>query len=493
MSNNIKSGLRVSNNIVNVEFIATGSRHGIRGNGTENAMIDNNTVLTSSSANANISGIFMQLSPNSKLQCNSIRRAGRCVVYSGNNSSPTTGFINNRLIAGQVGLYLSNNGVISTQGLSLNLFGVPINIPSGNTWTSATTNWAPYKTFTQFSSAQNSKLVVRNTNNENPYLIGGVTTNSTVGGLIGIDNYNTGGMSPTLITTNASPVLTCPAPLTQAMRVAPPVQLINAAAEILAKDEAMLSLITNTATIDNATKYIQKDFVYNLLKRPQAVTTNTTLIDFVNNNIGTGLGKYLAIDSLIKEGQYLAAKILNNSAPVSTSIEQNKNDLNTQLINKLLNNSYGYSTSEVQLIEKIAYMCPLTEGNAVYQARTLLQIVMEEYIEFSDNCEGDVKGGNFRLANQESDEEEFNSNTFVLFPNPNNGEFNLLYTTDNVTNGVKISVMDISGKVVYSQMLEKEINLAAIKTQNLSDGVYHISITDNKENVLYTNKLVIIK
>lgn len=81
----------------------------------------------------------------------------------------------------------------------------------------------------------------------------------------------------------------------------------------------------------------------------------------------------------------------------------------------------------------------------------------------------------------------------MLFPNPNNGEFNLLYTTDNVTNGVKISIMDISGKVVYSQALEKETNLGAIKTNNLSNGVYHISITDNKENVLYTNKLVIIK
>lgn len=129
----------------------------------------------------------------------------------------------------------------------------------------------------------------------------------------------------------------------------------------------------------------------------------------------------------------------------------------------------------------------------MYQARTLLQIVKEEYIEFSDNCEGNVKESGFRLANQEDGEEEFNGNTFVLFPNPNNGEFNLLYTTDNVTIGVKISIMDISGKVVYSQTLEKETNLTAIKTQNLSNGVYHVSITDSKENILYTNKLIIIK
>ena len=487
LSNNIKSGLRISNNTVNLQYVAiSGSRVGIRCAGTENAWIDNNTVNGGGTANVNLLGIYMQLSPNCKTQCNTITNTGNCVVYWGNNASNTVGFVNNSMSNSAVGLKLSNNGVIGTQGQSGGIF---FRRNSGNTWTGTFT----FKTFTFNSTAQTSKLFVQNSGATLP---GPANTNTTVGGSNAIDRYGVSPtvIPPTLITQTAFIPITCPTPLMQAARLAP-IQPLNDLAQLAAQDSALVSLLTNTTTITSAAQYLQKEFVFALLKRPQITTTNMSLQNFALANINTGLGHYLAVDSLIKNGQYALAQTKNSTAVITTNIEQNKNDINTQLLNKLLNDTYAYTASEVQLVETIANKCPLTDGNGVYQARTLLQIIKNQYIEFTDSCGAD-KPSVARLgkeADNESDDVEVLPNNFLLFPNPNNGEFNVLYNLNDKQSAIKVSLVDVAGKLVYQKELDITTNFASLNTTHLNNGIYHCIITDANGIQLYTNKLVIIK
>jgi hypothetical protein len=183
------------------------------------------------------------------------------------------------------------------------------------------------------------------------------------------------------------------------------------------------------------------------------------------------------------------------SASVGTALEQNQQQLNSQLLNKLLNNNYGFTVSDVNTIASIANKCPLSDGNAVYQARTLLQIIKNQYMEFTDSCDAD-KPSVARLGkgtDNESDYVEVLPNNFLLFPNPNNGEFNVLYNLNDKQSAIKVSLFDVAGKLVYQKELDTTTNFTSLNTIDLMNGIYHCIITDAKDIQLYTNKLVIIK
>jgi hypothetical protein len=484
LSNNLKSGLRMSNNTVNLQYATIGNRYGIRCTGTENAWIDNNTVNGGGIGNVNLSGIYMQLSPNCKTQCNTITNSGNCVVYQGNNQSNTVGFANNSMSNSGVGLKLTNSGVIGNQGNSGFIF---VRRNSGNTWNGTFSN---FKTFTFNSTAQTSKLFVLNSGTTLP---GPATSNGTTAGL-SIDRY---GVSPavtppTLLPQFAFIPITCPIPLMQAARLAP-VQPLNDLAQLAAQDSALVSLLTNTTAITSAAQYLQKEFVFALLKRPQVTTTNMSLQNFALANINTGLGHYLAIDSLIKNGQYALAQTKNSTAVITTNIEQNKNDINTQLLNKLLNDTYAYTASEVQLVETIANKCPLTDGNGVYQARTLLQIIKNQYMEFTDSCDADKpNGARISLTDEEgnTDVEQF-AESFLIFPNPNNGNMQVLYNL-NSNKQAKINIFDVNGKIIISKAFDNETNLMQLNINVISNGVYYYQIIGDKSNILKSDKLIII-
>lgn len=487
LSVNNKNGLRVSNNKITIQYAASGNRHGIRLNGTENAFVDNNTINSTNITNQNISGIYMQLSPNCNVQCNTINTLGRCVVYDGNNTKAVTGFILNSMSNSHTGLYITNNGIIGNQGQGGNLI---TRRNSNNTWNGNFT----FKTYVNIgSSAQNSKLYVSNNSTNNPFFGNNIIANDG-----SVPNNQRYGIAPfvnpsTIITQAAVVPFTCAIPLNQASKVMP-IQLLNDFAELLTKDADLWSIITNTSNINQASAYMQKQFVYGLLKRPQYITNDALLQNFISQNQNTGLERYHTVDSLIKNGLYILAKNINMNSSTANDIEQNQKDVNTQLLNKLIYSQYQYSDSEVELVETIAHKCPLTDGNAVYQARTLLQTIKQQYMLFTDSCNSDKPNG----ARMEHTDDEGNTiteqlyNNFVLYPNPNNGNMQLLYSVKPETQAI-IMIYDIAGKQLYAQKLEVNTNLITLNLDALSDGIYYYKIISTQNEVLKSDKLIIIK
>jgi hypothetical protein len=496
LSNNIKSGLRISNNPIGVQFATTGLRYGIRLNGTLKAFVDNNTISSTGATNANLRGIYMQLSPNCKVQCNTISNVGQCVVYEGNNSSLINGFANNAMSNAKDGLVLKSNGVIGQQGFIL----IGTNIVSGNTWSVPTGSWGNSKTFTDLSggainsSAQNSKLYVSNNPTENPYAIGGVLYNKTTN-TYGIHNYFPTGTNKTLIVGNGAS-LSCPTALPYAQRVMP-FQPLATIGQLIVQDQSLTDLINTSINygINNIpTQFLQRQYVYNAIKQAQVVTTNSTLTTFFNSNANTGLGQFAGVDSLIIKQQHAQASALNATASTGTPLEQNHQQVNTQLLNKLLNATYNYSASDMSTLYGIAGKCPLSDGNAVYQARALLCYIEDRVIEFTDSCDaGDTKGARIGHSddNGNSYVEEMADN-FILFPNPNNGTMQLLYSLHQAKTAT-LTVYDITGKQVYAKDLDTNTSLVDVSINNLSQGVYYYKIIDASSKVLKSDKLIIIK
>lgn len=76
--------------------------------------------------------------------------------------------------------------------------------------------------------------------------------------------------------------------------------------------------------------------------------------------------------------------------------------------------------------------------------------------------------------------ENFNDNSFAIYPNPATTILNIENNDVIITN---ISIYDISGRLVYS---DKSINskVSTINIQNLNEGIYFINIMDEQDSVL---------
>ena len=75
-----------------------------------------------------------------------------------------------------------------------------------------------------------------------------------------------------------------------------------------------------------------------------------------------------------------------------------------------------------------------------------------------------------------------------IFPNPNNGNFKIMYLLPQNKAG-KLEIFDTNGRAVYSQNLPQWSTLQFISLPKLSNGIYAIKI--NSDNFSVTKKLII--
>ena len=74
---------------------------------------------------------------------------------------------------------------------------------------------------------------------------------------------------------------------------------------------------------------------------------------------------------------------------------------------------------------------------------------------------------------------------FKIYPNPNNGEFEILMP--NITDKTEIEILNLNGKIIYNQTISN--NRKKINLEDISRGVYIIKANQNGN--IYTKKLII--
>jgi len=81
---------------------------------------------------------------------------------------------------------------------------------------------------------------------------------------------------------------------------------------------------------------------------------------------------------------------------------------------------------------------------------------------------------------------------FSLYPNPNNGNFQINYQLSKGQKG-KLIIFDITGKKLFAYRLENEMNYLKISNESvLKNGLYFYQIIINN-NIIVRHKLIIIK
>ena len=79
---------------------------------------------------------------------------------------------------------------------------------------------------------------------------------------------------------------------------------------------------------------------------------------------------------------------------------------------------------------------------------------------------------------------------FLVYPNPNNGEFNLEIETKNSTD-IVVSISNTLGQEVYNESLQSVVTLTkSLNLSHLEKGIYNIILSD-KIGRTQTQKIII--
>ena len=80
--------------------------------------------------------------------------------------------------------------------------------------------------------------------------------------------------------------------------------------------------------------------------------------------------------------------------------------------------------------------------------------------------------------------------SFNLYPNPNDGNFTI--ASGNLSGTFVIDVVDVTGRLVYSEQIELSKNEEkAVNTNDLNTGVYILRMVDNATKEVYTTRVSI--
>lgn len=85
--------------------------------------------------------------------------------------------------------------------------------------------------------------------------------------------------------------------------------------------------------------------------------------------------------------------------------------------------------------------------------------------------------------------ESFEDNNFTLYPNPNNGSFNIQFSS-NTGNKININVHDLRGRQIYSNSYSNNgLFNETIELSNIQTGIYLVTVQDGARKV--TKKIVV--
>lgn len=185
--------------------------------------------------------------------------------------------------------------------------------------------------------------------------------------------------------------------------------------------------------------------------------------------------------------------IVDNNAITATDIwEQNEKTVNHIFLNTVAK-GIPFNDTQFNLLMDIANQCPLTGGNAVYEARSILAYT-GEILEFNDSllCDSTIlaeeRGALPPTPQFHSGEEGYR---FSAVPNPANDYLNIRYTAPQDATNLTVQLFNATGRAVAEERLAGTEGAQQIDLSRLSAGLYYLRFISNGK-LISTQKIVII-
>ncbi|MGB3948262.1 MAG: T9SS type A sorting domain-containing protein [Bacteroidia bacterium] len=416
-------------------------------------------------------GIYLSLSPNSNVSCNTTSDMGFGIKCAGQMPSD---IYNNLITKDFYGLWLDNNGFIGVQDGN-STAGFPsynkwANIPvSGNSATSK-------RTFTSNNTIGAASPIVYK-NNAGFVLNALYNPNPT-----GASAASVFTLTPTSNGAAASPTCT----IAQFHRSTFS-NLLNHAQDIALEN---ISFPGNDA---NGKWLSKQGLLVNIKTDSIDVSSDGILQTFVNQATTDNMGKQAELNTIINNpAKYnttdmSAAQVLNASVVPINDIETNQKLLNAIIIGNFLTNVPNYTATQINSIRTIAGKCPFTDGLAVYQARVMLSSIDTLGTEYINSCEMVDDATRMLYTNTTSED----SSAIMVYPNPASNQLTITYQLEATDIG-SIEIYNLIGAKVLTQILDASANEKTINITSLNDGVYIYKCAINGI-IVKSDKLLIMK
>ena len=216
----------------------------------------------------------------------------------------------------------------------------------------------------------------------------------------------------------------------------------------------------------------------------QGTPEDSILQSFKDSILQTNLGKIRKVKESITNNNFSLAMQENTSIIPGNLMEENSKTLNEIYLHSWAIEKFEIDSADIHVIKQIAFQNPIDGGVAVYSARVMLGIILDD---FSPVIMA-------KKANSENPIEliSLKDDFFIskIYPNPSSGTMQVDYLIDKKEKAT-LEIMDISGKIVSKFLLDPN-NDRLVITKNFSDGIYFYCIK-TWDKVILIDKIVVIK
>lgn len=235
----------------------------------------------------------------------------------------------------------------------------------------------------------------------------------------------------------------------------------------------------------------------NLKSDPDAALSSQLMQYFLSQNDSSAIGKFWTFRTKIEalmdtihsnDAAYLSAA-LGEAKEINASINDTLPYVTTQ---KKINRVYlkaleggltELDTNDLRFIEKLAVACPYVEGEGVYTARMLYNMISDEPITTSDeeacypassNKQEDTGDPIPPFADKLNT--PLGKSDIKVFPNPSSDNFNFVLE-GNLPTDASIEVFNVLGASVSKGSIKNRLGLINLEKQ--SPGVYSYRLTSD--------------
>jgi hypothetical protein len=248
---------------------------------------------------------------------------------------------------------------------------------------------------------------------------------------------------------------------------------------ILDPQISILRLINDSAYTEHLfeKKLFDRKVAYGILKDSlqllyQGSTYDVELQNFFNVYALSNQGYLKEIEDLLINNELAQAAILNLGLVPANLHESNSVKVN-QVVIESSGDSIAYTSVQRQELLAIAYQNPVIGGEAVYRARAILRLDLE-----------DMPIG-FRSSSNNAQDMPFR-----LWPNPTTGQ---LYCTSSILNdeGYAISIYSSIGEEVYNGRILTGVTADQLDLDNLPNGIYLVQV--HSHNLRHFERILLIR
>ena len=247
-------------------------------------------------------------------------------------------------------------------------------------------------------------------------------------------------------------------------------------AEAIATGSIIISDIQHDARL----YVMQQSLYYNLQYDREFMNSSSILTDFAHTTGQGSFGAMFRIDEALFNGDYIAAQDLLNNFTTTNTVDENYKAYYELYLRYI--NADVFDVDDLSDLYAIAEKCPLTDGEIVYAARSLYNLLSQSTETFTYACGGiglRTANPNFVQSQQPT----------LIYPNPSNGQFTVTFAPTKKGYNT-VNIFDALGKQVATQSVSANVGKINLNLK-LVTGLYIVKTTNIATGKTETQKLII--